>query len=239
MFCKVLVYNNQTILTIGVACLEHSLKDKLSKVLFHGTLMDRAANIILDGIDFDKLNDRADFGKGFYLTDSYALAQYTALTRYKQEKMSNGTAYPPVVIRVKLYCNNFADYSIKEFYGEDNAWKRFICCNRWFSQISKIMCNFDHNTNAQYDIVIGLTADGKMSRLNKLIKEDNYSLSDPFINGIKPFATTYTKLINNKLKRFETKADQISIHNEEFARSCMKYKDYDIIRIGEEDGYYE
>lgn len=40
------------------------LREKLSKVLFHGTLMDRAANIVVDGIDFSKLNDRADFGKG-------------------------------------------------------------------------------------------------------------------------------------------------------------------------------
>ena len=68
--------------------MEAILKDKLSKVLFHGTLMDRAANIMLDGIDFNKLNDRADFGKGFYLTDSYALAEYTALTRYNQEDMT-------------------------------------------------------------------------------------------------------------------------------------------------------
>lgn len=71
------------------------LRDKLSKVLFHGTLMDRAANIVLDGIDFSKLNDRADFGKGFYVTDSYALAENTAKLRYHQE----------LITRIKLQIN--------------------------------------------------------------------------------------------------------------------------------------
>ena len=97
--------------------------------------MDRAANIILDGVDFNKLNYKADFGKGFYVTDSYALAKNTALTRYNQEKQANTTAYPPVVIRLKVKCLNISMYNIKEFYGEDNTWKRFVCCNRWYDKV--------------------------------------------------------------------------------------------------------
>lgn len=224
---------------IGEIILEQILKDKLSKILFHGTLMDRAANILLDGIDFDKLNDRADFGKGFYLTDSYALAKDTAIARYNQEKLDKGNAYPPVVIRIKVSCNNITKYTIKEFYGEDDAWKRFICCNRWYQNILKVIHNFDHNVDAKYDIVIGLTADGKMSILNKLIKKDGYTLSDKFIKKLKPYATSYTKVVNNKRKTFETKAYQISIHNKNFAKHCIKYKSYDIIPLEKEDGYYE
>ena len=34
-----------------------TLKDKLSKILFHGTLMDRAESIRETGIDFTKLGD--------------------------------------------------------------------------------------------------------------------------------------------------------------------------------------
>jgi len=219
--------------------LEQILREKLSKILFHGTLMDRAANILLDGIDFSKLNERADFGKGFYLTDSYALAKDTALVRYNQEKMDKGSAYPPVVIRIKVNCKNIENYTIKEFYGEDNTWKRFVCCNRWYNNISKKLANFDHNVDSKYDIVIGLTADGKMSSLNRLIKEDEYMLSDNFIDKLKPFATTYIKRINNKVKSFETKAYQISIHNRNFAKYCIRFKDYDIIPIEKEDGYYE
>ena len=52
--------------------------------------MDRAACIYDVGIDFNKLGDKADFGKGFYLTDSYALAEKTARLRYNQEVMSKG-----------------------------------------------------------------------------------------------------------------------------------------------------
>ncbi len=219
--------------------MEQTLKEKISKYLFHGTLMDRAANILIDGFDFSKLNDRADFGKGFYVTDSYALAEHTAITRYNQEKQEKGSAYPPVVIKIKVVCNNITDYAIKEFYGETLIWKRFICCNRWFDKVKQIYPLCDHNTDQRYDIIVGLTADGKISKLNRLIKKDEYKLSDEFVNNVKPFVTTYSKTTNGKRQIFETKAYQISFHNEKFIKSCIRYKGYDIILIEKEDGYYE
>lgn len=219
--------------------MEQILREKLSKVLFHGTLMDRAASIVYDGINFDKLNDRADFGKGFYLTDSYALAKDTALTRYNQVKQSTGSAYPPVVLRVKVNCNSLSDYKIKEFLGESDEWKKFVCCNRWYKEISKFNPLCEHNTNLEYDIVIGLTADGKINTLDRLIKEDNYKLSDDFIKKIKPYITIYSKITNGKNKKNTAKAYQISFHNPSFIKSCIKYKSYDIIRLEKEDGYYE
>lgn len=200
--------------------------------------MDRAANIVIDGIDFSKLNDRVDFGKGFYITDSYALAKHTAITRYNQEVMQNKHAYPPVVLRVKISCEDLSKYNIKEFYGEDILWKRFVCCNRWYKDIIKNYPDVDNNIDSRYDIVIGLTADGKISKLNKLIKTDKYGLSDEFVSQIRPFKTNYTKLINNTLRVFDTKAYQISIHNKELIKHCIKFKDYDII-IRKEDGDYE
>lgn len=219
--------------------MEKILKDKLSKTLFHGTLMDRAANIVLDGIDFNKFNPRADFGKGFYLTDSYALAKNTAITRFNEEKQANGSAYPPVVIRLKIKCDDFTKYNIKEFYGEDNSWKKFVCCNRWYDQVIKRNPSADHNMDAKYDIIIGLTADGKMGRLGRLIKQDNYNLSDDFIKYLTPFKTEYAKTINGNVHIYETKAYQISIHNRKLISSCIKYGSYDIIRLEKEDGYYE
>ena len=215
------------------------LREKLSKTLFHGTLMDRAANIILDGIDFDKLNDRADFGKGFYLTDSYALAKDTALTRYYQEKQSCGSAYPPVVISVKINCKNITNYNVREFYGDCKEWKKFICCNRWYNRIKNINPICENNIDLRYDIVIGLTADGKINILNKLIKKNNYCLTDSFLKKIVPYVTTYSKIIDGKRKDYYTKAYQISIHNKNFIKHCVKYKNYDIIRLGKEDEYYE
>lgn len=218
--------------------MEQILKDKLSKILFHGTLMDRAANIILDGVDFNKLNERADFGKGFYLTDSYALARNTALTRYNEEKQTTGSSYPPVVIRLKVKCLNLSEYKIKEFYGENNNWKRFVCCNRWYNDIILHNPDADNNIDARYDIIIGLTADGKMGQLGRLLKQDNYALSNNFIKSIKPFITKYQRIINKKVHVYQTKAYQISFHNENFINTCIKYVDYDIIQM-KEDGYYE
>ena len=210
------------------------LRDKLSKVLFHGTLMDRAAKIVLDGIDFTKLNDRADFGKGFYVTDSYALAENTARLRYHQEKLRNGSAYPPVVMRIKVSYLNAGNYKIKEFYGETDIWKRFVCTNRWNKQVLKKYPEYDNNFDLRYDIIIGLTADGKMKNIDNLVLLDSYNLSNDFLKNINPFLTHYKDKTTKKLT--ETKAYQISFHNMDFIKSCIRFMDYDIILARKEDG---
>ncbi len=210
------------------------LRDKLSKVLFHGTLMDRAAKIVVDGIDFSKLNDRADFGKGFYVTDSYSLAENTAKLRYHQEKLQNGSAYPPVVMRIKVNCSDITKYNIKEFYGETDVWKRFICTNRWNRQILNLFPTYDNNFDLKYDIVIGLTADGRIKNIDSLIRLDSYSLSDDFLKNINPFVTYYKDKTTNQLK--ETKSYQISFHNIRFIKSCIRFMDYDILLVRKEDG---
>ncbi len=211
------------------------LKDKLSKTLFHGTLMDRAENILKNGIDFSLLNDKADFAKGFYVTDSYALAENTAKTRYVQEKMSNkGIASPPVVIRFTVNLLNYKyELKIKEFYGDTKEWRKFVCVNRWYDKLLKINPEYDNNTDKRYDIVIGLTADGKMSNINKLMRQDKYNLSDEFLKNVNPIIHSYPKHTNGKIINVKTKSYQISFHNEEFVKSCIKYKSYDIIRLEE------
>lgn len=138
-----------------------------------------------------------------------------------------------------MKCNELEKYHIKEFYGEDVSWKRFICCNRWYDGVISHNPNEDNNIDLRYDIVIGLTADGKMGQLGRLIKRDNYMFSDEFLKYLTPFRTKYSKIVNNKQKVFHTKAYQISIHNKIFLDSCIKYNGYDIIRIENEDGNYE
>lgn len=218
----------------GIELEQKLLRDKLSKVLFHGTLMDRAANIVIDGIDFNKLNDRADFGKGFYVTDSYTLAENTARLRYHQEKQKNGKAYPPVVMRIKVVNTNLQSYNIKEFYGETDIWKKFVCTNRWNRQVLNIFPTYDNNYDLKYDIIIGLTADGKMKNIDRLIRLDSYKLSNEFLKNINPYITYYKDKINHKLT--PTKSYQISFHNIHFIKSCIRFMDYDIILVGKEDG---
>lgn len=162
--------------------MEKQLKHKLSKILFHGTLKDRADKILENGIDFTKLNDIADFGKGFYLTDSYALAKNTAITRYSQDTQKYGAenVSVPVVMRIKLKSNIIeSNYSIKEFLGENIEWKKFICANRW-KEVLAHNENLIHNFDLKYDVVVGLTADGKMGNLKRLLRKDNFVLSDSF-----------------------------------------------------------
>lgn len=216
--------------------MESILTDKLSKVLFHGTLMDRAENIINNGIDFGKLNPRADFGKGFYTTDSYALAENTAILRYNDEKQKYGASSIPVVLRLKISIRDYiTPILIKEFYGETLEWKRFVCTNRWYNKVSLSHPEYDHNYNGEYGIVIGLTADGKMKRITSAIKDDNYNLSNEFLKNVSPFQTYYMKTVNNKTQKVWTKAYQISFHDENFLKSCIIYKNYDIILLEKED----
>ena len=210
------------------------LREKLSKVLFHGTLMDRASSIVIDGIDFNKLNDRADFGKGFYVTDSYALAENTAKLRYHQEKQRNGSAYPPVVMKIKVKYKDACKCNIKEFYGETEAWKRFVCTNRWNKQVLEKFPNYDNNYDLKYDIIIGLIADGRMKNIDSLVRLDSYKLSSEFLRNINPYKTHYKDKNTNRLR--ETKAYQISFHNINFIKSCIRFMDYDIIILGKEDG---
>ena len=219
--------------------MENDLKEKLNKVLFHGTLMDRAANIIIDGIDYTKLNDRADFGKGFYTTDSYALAKTTAITRYYEALQSSNNAYLPVVIKLKIVRKNILNYKIKEFYGDSLEWKRFICCDRWYNEVIKRHPEYDNNYHGKYDIVIGLTADGNLGKLGKLIKEDEYNLSNDCIKSLKPFITSFIKQIGNKTVKQNTKAYQISFHNKKLISDYIKFKDYNIIFLDKEDESYE
>ncbi len=196
--------------------------------------MDRAAKIVIDGIDFSKLNDRADFGKGFYVTDSYSLAENTAKLRYHQEKLKNGSAYPPVVMRIKVNCSDIDKYNIKEFYGETDLWKRFVCTNRWNKQILEHFPQYDNNFDLKYDIIIGLTADGRIKNIDNLIRMVSYCLSNDFLKNINPFLTSYKDKKTNKL--METKSYQISFHNIRFIESCIRFMDYDILMIRREDG---
>lgn len=215
-----------------------TLKDKLSKILFHGTLMDRAESIRETGIDFTKLGDKADFAKGFYLTDSYALAENTAILRYNQESMVKDNPAIPVVMKFKLNKCNLEELTIKEFYGASDEWRRFICTNRWYDKILKRYPDYDHNIDRKYDIVIGLTADGKMRNVNTILKRNNYILTEDFLKNINPLMNSYFKYVNGKRIVKRTKSYQISIHNEEFLRSCIRYKGYDIIRLEKEDEHY-
>lgn len=218
--------------------MEKILKDKLSKVLFHGTLLDRALDIQIHGFDFSKLNSRADFGKGFYLTDSYALAETTAKTRYYQTIQETGSSSAPTVLKVKINCRNLVDYKIKEFYGESIEWKRFICTNRWANQVLEFHPEYDNNIDAKYDIVLGLTADGKLGNFNRLLAQDGYELSAHVIQVLKPFTVAYYKPNNMSQKKI-TKAYQISLHNENFIKHCIKYKGCAIIEMDKEDGANE
>mgnify|MGYP001044411524 CR=1 FL=1 len=219
--------------------MEENLKDKLSKTLFHGTLLDRGLQIELCGVDFEKLNNKADFGKGFYLTDSYALAVTTAKTRYESEKQRVGNACKPIVLKAKINCKNLSKYKIKEFYGETDDWKRFVCTNRWHDKVLKIHPEYDNNIDSRYDIVVGLVADGKLNNIRNLLYSDNYYLSEEVIKAIIPFKTYFCKNIKHKQKKIYTKAYQLSFHNSSFISSCIKYKGYDIIETWKEDGSYE
>lgn len=74
-----------------------------------------------------------------------------------------------------------------------------------------------------------------MKNIDNLLRLDSYSLSSNFLKNISPFLTYYKDKSTNKLQ--ETKSYQISFHNAQLIKSCIRFMDYDILLVRKEDVY--
>lgn len=149
--------------------------------LYHGTSNISADNILKYGIDLDKGNEEVDFGKGFYTTNNFEFAKKRAIYRAKSESPFNRDAdVKPVVIEFEIDENIIKQqntkYKIKRFKGSDNEWAKFCIYNRCTNEfLEKNNIDF-HNKDFKYDIVIGKTADGKISNLSYKFNKGMYQI---------------------------------------------------------------
>lgn len=185
--------------------------------IYHGTILEFAENITKNGIivDYIEANRGTDFGVGFYTTNCYRLAELTAWTKssfHKDDNVNN----TPVVLIMKYDTSNMNDYNSKIFNKCDDEWKTFICANR-YKQICENDPSILSNRELKYDVIRGAVADSSMFDIKKMIKSNNYILTNNILSKMEPFK------IDNFIPM------QISFHNQAIV-NCIKIIRYDIIK---------
>ena len=142
---------------MGFLChLEYFQGDKGSNMelefLYYGTDIISAKKIVDTGfIDVQCGNSSADFGPGFYTTNSYKQAE-----QWAQHKAKVRSSKPAVV---KLLFDKASAEPFIERFQDDLRWGRFIVNNRnGLDYVNKVSFQ-EHNLDHRYQITIGRIAD--------------------------------------------------------------------------------
>lgn len=123
-------------------------------ILFHGTDIKSANNILDEGIRIEEGNDATDFGQGFYTTQDRGFAIKCAI------RASKRTDLPPALISFEF--EEMFAHKIKVFQGASVEWAQFIVNNRCgLEYVAKTKAGA-HNLDGKYEVVRGLVADGNI-----------------------------------------------------------------------------
>lgn len=164
-------------------------------ILYHGTLLESAQDIVANGIRLEKCRDYTDFGAGFYTTLDKTFAE--ACAQSKADFYENLKKLALVQFEV-----NWEKVRGHLFFPKaDIEWGQFIINNRASnSYINKmnLMNIGKNNRNSQYPIVQGPTAD---ARITDLVRE---------------YDITKQPVKEEDMKRFKSSVygEQISFHTE-------------------------
>lgn len=126
-------------------------------ILYHGS------NVEFDTINLLKSKPNKDFGRGFYLSDSYSQALEMAETKVDQLEWGS-----PVVMAYELDETGFDLLRILRFEGYSEEWAKFILMNR---------NNPNKNAAHDYDVVIGPIANDNVGA--QLWRYENNSIDLP------------------------------------------------------------
>ena len=118
--------------------------DKIT--IYHGSTS------LFETIDITKGKPYKDFGRGFYVTESFSHARSIAVRTKRLEKERSGGKFPAYVYSYALDMDKVKDFKIKEFSVADLDWMRFVLSNRSV-----------HDKSHSYDIIIGPTANDDTS----------------------------------------------------------------------------
>lgn len=184
--------------------------------LFHGTTLDSADNILSAGIQLCFCNQNCDFGRGFYTTPDYNFAEATA--RLKTDRLNgfnNITKFQPAVVTVAFDFREIRGLSYLEFDLPDKKWCEFVINNRRGIEYINNWGKTFHNLDERYDIINGMTADGNITSIMRVNKENRTEITDVLVKDLLP-------------KRHMTWGTQISFHTPK-GISCIKLFKRDII----------
>jgi len=140
--------------------------------LYHGTTHD------FKKIDVQRGKPFKDFGKGFYLTESYEHARNLAVRNRRIEETrlrvkGDETELPVFVYVYELDLSEMTKLNVKRFNTADIDWLKFIIANR-----------MNHTRQHDYDVVIGPTAnDDTRTSIRTVMNAANGAiLSDAALN---------------------------------------------------------
>ena len=181
--------------------------------MYHGTFLEAAKSIEVDGVLLRKGKQHTDFGKGFYVTEHYEYASQTA-RRKARKSLMKGQALIPVIVKFEYDAVSGA-YMEQSFVSENLEWLQFVVNNRNGQEyVSKVGSSF-HNLGFQYDIVSGRVADQDIIFVADEIKKTNR-----FVNK---------NDLKNVVYHNKPNATQISFHTPRSLKT-LKYLGYEILK---------
>lgn len=144
--------------------------------LYHGTINSSKNNIINNGIDVNYTNKVGDFGIGFYLSKDVFNAEYIA------NRKAHLTKEKPCIIELTIQSSK-NNLRVKEFMNKTMnseedliKWAQFIVNNRcgmeYIKNVSSKYGFEDNNLDNRYDIIIGKTADGHITKIASMCKDE-------------------------------------------------------------------
>lgn len=178
--------------------------------LYHGTTSSSKDNILKNGIDVKYSHKVGDFGIGFYLTPDLFNAKNIALRKVEVSEMK------PSIIEVttktfdkKLKVKDFTKANILNDDKELMKWAQFIinnrCGKKYIKNVSSKYGFEDNSIDNRYDIIIGKTADGQITKIFQLCEKEQRLITLEEAKNLlsKDYGIQYCIKTKNGLKVFK------------------------------------
>jgi len=131
-------------------------------ILYHGS------NVVFKRPLLSRCSPHKDFGRGFYLSDSFDVARRTALRTVRQH------GGEPFVMVFEIDEKKMRQLPFKNFAQPGNrAWAKFVLANR-----NPGMSASDHNRDRRYGWVMGPIADDGLAFLFKMFERGYFTLGE-------------------------------------------------------------
>lgn len=166
----------------------------INDIIYHGTISLYSEGF-RHGINLNKGDKNADFGKGFYTTSNYkqALAfatyqsnKYNSLQKKRNNKYQDFDPHyvNPMILKFNLDKGLLKNHTGIKFDLPDEKWAEFIYNNRLGIDF---LISDNHNIDIKYEYVYGQIADSRIATIVENAREKRISFQE-FFSQIMPFA---------------------------------------------------
>lgn len=150
----------------------HGLQLNDTEILYHGTDLKSAQEIASGNILLSKCKESSDFGRGFYLTNSYEKVAGWARIKAKHKESCPAVVCFPVNIKTL-----FENLNYLVFPNENLDWAQFVVNNRVGIKYANEQKYSLNNLFGQYEMVIGHIADGNIIDISRELARSDRSIN--------------------------------------------------------------